>query len=75
MRTLLAQLSWTNDLLILQGTKTIEEKEFYIRLCIKYNYSALDGIVIDKKTTDEPTKRLTRTGCKIIKASVLTKFN
>ena len=36
---LVTQLSWTNNLLILQGTKTIEEKEFYIRLCIKNNYS------------------------------------
>ena len=35
----MTQLSWTNNLLILQGTKTIEEKEFYIRLCIKNNYS------------------------------------
>lgn len=40
VRTLLAQLSWTNNLLILRGTKTIEEKEFYIRLCIKNNYSS-----------------------------------
>lgn len=39
MRALLAQLSWTNHLLILRGTKTIEEKEFYIRLCIKNNDS------------------------------------
>lgn len=29
---LMTQLSWTNNLLILQGTKTIDEKEFYIRL-------------------------------------------
>ena len=36
---LVIQLSWTNNLLILQGTKTIEEKEFYIRLCVKNNYS------------------------------------
>ena len=36
---LVIQLSWTNNLLILQGTKTIEEKEFYIRLFIKNNYS------------------------------------
>ena len=35
VQALLAQLSWTNNLLILRGTKTIEEKEFYIRLCIK----------------------------------------
>ena len=40
VRTLLAQLSWTNNLLILRGTKTIEEKEFYIHLCIKNNYSS-----------------------------------
>lgn len=36
---LVTQISWTNNLLILSGTKTIEEKEFYIRLCIKENYS------------------------------------
>lgn len=39
VRPLVAQLSWTNNLLILRGTKTIEEKEFYICLCIKNNYS------------------------------------
>lgn len=39
VRPLVAQLSWTNNLLILQGTKTMEEKYFYIRLCIKNNYS------------------------------------
>lgn len=36
---LVTQLSWTNNLIILSNTKTIEEKEFYIRLCIKENYS------------------------------------
>ena len=36
---LVTQMSWTNHLLILSGTKTIEEKEFYIRLCIKEKYS------------------------------------
>lgn len=36
---LVRQISWTNNLIILSSTKTIEEKEFYIRLCIKYNYS------------------------------------
>ena len=39
MRPLVAQLSWSNNLLILRGTKTIEEKEFYMRLCAKNNYS------------------------------------
>lgn len=36
---LVTQISWTNHLQILSKTKTEEEKEFYIRLCIKKNYS------------------------------------
>ena len=36
------QISWTNHLLILSNTKTDEGKEFYIRLCIKENYSKRD---------------------------------
>lgn len=39
VQPLVTQLSWTNNLLILQGSKTAEEREFYIRLCIKNNYS------------------------------------
>ena len=38
--SLLTQISWTNHLLILSGTKNIDEKEFYMRLCIKNNYSS-----------------------------------
>jgi hypothetical protein len=33
--TLLSQISWSNNIAILSGTKTMEEKEFYIRMCIK----------------------------------------
>jgi predicted nuclease of restriction endonuclease-like (RecB) superfamily len=36
---LVTQISWTNHLLILSGTKTIEEKEFYIALGVKEKYS------------------------------------
>jgi len=36
---LVTQISWTNHLLILSGTKTIEEKEFYISLCAREKYS------------------------------------
>ena len=36
---LVAQISWANNLVILTHKSSIEEKEFYIRLCIKYNYS------------------------------------
>lgn len=37
--TLLTQISWSSHLHILAKTKTIEEKEFYIRLAIKERYS------------------------------------
>ena len=33
------QISWTSNAIILKRTKSIEEKEFYIRLCIANNYS------------------------------------
>ena len=36
---LVTQINWTNNLLILSHKSSIEEKEFYIRLCIKNNYS------------------------------------
>lgn len=36
---LVTQISWTNHLLIMSGSKTNEEREFYIRLCIKEKYS------------------------------------
>lgn len=36
---LVTQISWTNHLLIMSGCKADEEREFYIRLCIKENYS------------------------------------
>ena len=36
---LVSQISWTNNIIIFSHPSTIEEKEFYIRLCIKNNYS------------------------------------
>lgn len=36
---LVTQISWTNNLLIMSGSKTEEEREFYIKLCIQENYS------------------------------------
>ncbi len=36
---LVRQISWSHNTMILGATKTIEEKEFYIRMCIKNNYS------------------------------------
>lgn len=40
LSTLWTQISWSNNRIILSKTKSIEEKEFYLRLSIKENYSA-----------------------------------
>jgi len=39
MTPLVAQIGWTNNTIILYSTKSIDEKIFYIRLCIQNNYS------------------------------------
>ena len=36
---LVRQISWSHNIIILGATKSIEEKEFYIKMCIKNNYS------------------------------------
>ena len=36
---LVTQISWSNHLIIMSGCKTKEERLFYIKLCIKENYS------------------------------------
>ncbi|TAK35721.1 MAG: DUF1016 domain-containing protein [Saprospiraceae bacterium] len=36
---LVREISWTNHLLLLSGTKSAEEKEFYLRLAIREHYS------------------------------------
>ena len=40
MSALLTQLSWTNHLLIMSGSKSDEEREFYMRLAVKERYSS-----------------------------------
>ena len=36
---LVTQLSWTNNLLIISGSKTQEERHFYLKMAVKNNYS------------------------------------
>ena len=36
---LVTQISWTNHLLIMSGSKSKEERHFYLSLCIKERYS------------------------------------
>lgn len=38
--TLLTQISWSNNVRILSSTNSMEEKEFYIKMCIKNHYSS-----------------------------------
>lgn len=40
MSALLTQLSWTNHLLIMSGSKSDEEREFYMQLAVKERYSS-----------------------------------
>jgi predicted nuclease of restriction endonuclease-like (RecB) superfamily len=37
--TILAKISWTHHLILISRAKTIEEREFYLRLCVKEKYS------------------------------------
>ena len=37
---LLTQISWTNHLLIMSKAKTVEERHFYITLCVQESYSS-----------------------------------
>ena len=36
---LVTQIAWTNNLLIMSKTKSLEEKEFYLKLCLQEKYS------------------------------------
>ena len=36
---LVTQVSWTNHLLIMSGSKSAEERHFYLFLCVKEHYS------------------------------------
>ena len=40
LSALLREISWTNNITILSRAKSIEEKEFYIKLCIDEKYSS-----------------------------------
>lgn len=40
LSALLREISWTNNLIILGRASAIEEKEFYLRLCIQERYSS-----------------------------------
>lgn len=39
LQTVSGELSWSNNVLILDKTRTIEEKEFYLKMCLKERWS------------------------------------
>ncbi|HCJ67420.1 MAG TPA: DUF1016 domain-containing protein [Elusimicrobia bacterium] len=39
LQPLAGEISWTNNVIILDHTRTIEEKEFYIKMCLKERWS------------------------------------
>ena len=39
LQPLAAEISWTNNVIVLDKAKTIEEKEFYIKMCLKERWS------------------------------------
>ena len=51
---LVTQLSWTNNLLILSGSKSEEERHFYLKLSIKENYSKRE---LDRQITSSYYER------------------
>ncbi|MEW6556006.1 MAG: PDDEXK nuclease domain-containing protein [Elusimicrobiota bacterium] len=40
LQALPAEISWTNNVIILENTKTVEEKEFYLKMCLKERWSS-----------------------------------
>lgn len=40
LSSLVREINWTNNLMIFSRTNSIEEKEFYLRLCIQEKYSS-----------------------------------
>ena len=51
---LVTQISWTNNLLIISGSKTKEERHFYLKLTVKNNYSKRE---LDRQITSSYYER------------------
>jgi len=67
---LVTQISWTNNLMILSKTKTIEEKEFYLRLSIREKYSKRE---LERQINSSYFERTMLSNKKV--SPLLTQFN
>ena len=56
LSAMLTEISWTNHLHILSKTKTLDEKEFYLRLAIRNQYTEREFARIIDSSTYERTK-------------------
>jgi predicted nuclease of restriction endonuclease-like (RecB) superfamily len=60
LSALLREISWSNNVIILSRTKTNEEREFYLRLCVKEGLSSrelnrqIDAALFERTMLSEP---------------------
>jgi len=66
---LVTQLSWTNNLLILSGCKTMEERHFYLQLAIKNRYSKRE---LDRQISSSYYERYLLSGGKQLSSTIKT---
>lgn len=67
--TLLTQLSWSSNMLILSNTKTKEEREFYLKLAIKNNYSVRE---LDRQLQSSYYERYLLSDANVLPTSIKT---
>ena len=83
--TVLAQISWSHHLIIMGRCKTPEEKEFYIRLCIREHYSkreldrqitssAFERVMIGNAKLPESIRKLPQEMTNVLKDSYVFEF-
>ncbi|MCL2299431.1 MAG: DUF1016 N-terminal domain-containing protein [Firmicutes bacterium] len=72
LSTLSREISWSNNVLIMMAAKTDVEREFYIALARKYNYSArelerqINSLLYERTMiSDEKNKRIINCTCRI----------
>ena len=83
--TLLAQISWSHHLIIMGRCKSPEEREFYIRLCIREHYSkreldrqinssTFERVMLGNAKLTEPMNKLPQDMTNVLKDSYVFEF-
>ncbi len=60
LATMLREISWSNNILIMARTKSDEAREFYLRLCIKNKYTAreIDSMLFERTMLSDKKNKL-----------------